>query len=91
MLDRNRTSLVRCSRIRVALDRKKRIQLVLHSVLSRPACDTDTAVVVYDVRTKQLLRRIPHHNGDAQVDTVALSDDGRMLAIGADDILLVDL
>jgi WD40 repeat protein len=57
---------------------------------SRLACDTHAATVVYDVRTKKVLKSIRHPRQD-NADEVALSDDGRRLAVSLDYILIADL
>jgi WD40 repeat protein len=53
-------------------------------------CDTRDATLVYDVRTKKQVKRVAHPWSEA-VDTFALSPDGKQLAIGADNIVLIDL
>ena len=53
-------------------------------------CDTRRAVEVYDVRSKKLVKRVEHPYTES-VDTFALSSDGRRLAIGQDNIVIVDL
>ncbi len=57
---------------------------------SRLACDDGTSAVVFDIRTKKLLKSIPHPDAE-RVDEVALSDDGRRLAISDGDLFIVDL
>lgn len=52
------------------------------------ACTTSAGVEVYDLATKRLRRRIANEGG---VDALALSDDGKHLALGAGSILVVDL
>jgi WD40 repeat protein len=47
-------------------------------------------VEVYDLRAKKLIKRIKLYETEA-VDTFALSDDGRHLAIGSETIAIVDL
>lgn len=64
-----------------------------HVELSRDGrllvCEAKGATVIFDVRTKKQVKRIEHPWGS--VDTFALSSDGKQLAIGAENIILVDL
>lgn len=51
------------------------------------ACEVENAVVVYDVRTKRLVKK--HRVSDP--DTYVLSPDGKRLAIGKGSLVIVDL
>lgn len=53
------------------------------------ACTTDKTVEVHDLRTKKLVKSIPHPPGS--VDALALSPDGKRVAYGMGHIVIVDL
>jgi hypothetical protein len=63
--------------------------LVLAKDGSLLVCDSFAAVLVYDLRSHKLVKRI-EHDPDS-VDTFALSDDNRRLAIANGFILVLDL